>query len=173
LYLCVASENNDNFKKILGGVIMKSVSLRDYGSLAREAFVTLMLSVLLLVTGCSSNDYTPRAALAPPPPFMASVQSFGPPVPAEIAMVKMMDNIMPAAGTDFFVADTTSAFTDNKKCLVGSSFTQNSGRFELGTNIANLYSSEHRFSSLHEGGSMTLRMTFALPSPVKKTVSCR
>lgn len=150
---------------------MKSISLRDCGFLAREVFTALILSVLFLVTGCSSNDYTPRAALAPPPPFMASVQSYGPPVPVEIAMARMMDSIMPAAGSDMFTVELPQASAE-RKCLVGSKFTSDDGHIGFGVNDSLAQSSEHRFSSLHNSGAMTLRFTVALPSPVKKTISC-
>lgn len=137
---------------------------------AREAFTALVLAALLLVTGCSSSDnYTPNAALAPPPPFMNSIQSFGPPVPAEIAMVQMMNSIMPAAGEGFPTVETPSM--PNRKCLAFSS--RDEGRVGVGFGGTGSHDGDHGFANLHSGGQMTLQLTFALPSPAKKSFSCR
>ncbi|MCE7888029.1 MAG: hypothetical protein DYH13_11090 [Alphaproteobacteria bacterium PRO2] len=137
---------------------------------ARETFTALVLAALLLVTGCSSKDnYTPNAALAPPPPFMASVQSYGPPVPAEIAMVRMMNSIMPAAGEGFPNAEEAPAIP-GRKCL---GFTSNEGRVGVGFGGPLAHDNDHGFANLHSGGQMTVQFTFALPSPARKSFSCR
>ncbi|MGB4106433.1 MAG: hypothetical protein WBK55_01400 [Alphaproteobacteria bacterium] len=140
---------------------------------SREAFTALMLAALLLVTGCGSSDnYTPNAALAPPPPFMVSIQSYGPPVPAEIAMVRMMNSIMPAAGEGFPSAELP-ANVPARKCFTSPAFNSNEGNIGFGFGGPSSHDSEYRFSGLHSGGQMTVQLTFALPSPVRRSVSCR
>lgn len=140
---------------------------------ARETITAMMLAALFLVTGCSSSadDFTPNAALAPPPPFMAGVQSFGPPVPAEIAMVQMMNGIMPAAGDGFPVAELPSV--PHRKCMVSSGYTSDDGRVGVGFGGPAAHDTGHGFANLYSGGQMTVQFTFALPSPVKKSFSCR
>lgn len=137
---------------------------------ARETITAMMLAALFLVTGCSSKDnYTPNASLAPPPPFMASVQSFGPPVPAEIAMVQMMNTIMPAAG-DGFPNEEMPAVSP-RKCLGFASSDQ--GRVGVGFGGPVAHDGDHGFANLHSGGQMTVQFTFSLPSPAHKNFSCR
>lgn len=150
---------------------MEVAKLRLCAFCARETFTALVLAALFLVTGCSTTDYTPRAALAPPPPFMASVQSYGPPVPAEIAMMQMMNTIMPAAGDGFPAAELPDAA--HRKCMVSSGYTADDGRVGVGFGGPSSHDAEHGFAGLHSGGQMTVKFTFALPSPVKKSFSCR
>jgi hypothetical protein len=116
--------------------------------------------------------YTPNAALAPPPPFMASVQSYGPPVPAEIAMVQMMNTIMPAAGDGFPTAELPSvshkemwSAPASRPLMTAASVSDLAGQSPM------MRSTDSRI--FYSGGQMTVQFTFALPSPVKKSFSCR
>ena len=152
---------------------MGVAKLQQYGFCAREALTVLTLAGLFLVTGCGSSDnYTPNAAVAPPRPFMNSVQSYGPPVPAEIAALQMMNSIMPAAGEGFPSAELP-ADMPSRKCFTSPAFSSNEGNvgFDFGGDAS--HDNEHRFSGLHSGGQMTVQLTFALPSSVRRSASCR
>ena len=144
---------------------MKVTTLQQQcSSCARELFTAFVLSVLFLVTGCAS--YTERAELAPAPPFMASLQAYGPPLPAEIAMLQTINSITPAAGDD---ADTVPA----RHCFAGTEFKDSENPIDFGFDSAASHGSGYGFSDLHAGGQMTVRFTFALPLPSRKNFSCR
>jgi hypothetical protein len=147
----------------------KIMCLQHGGAIAREAFTVLMLSVLFLVTGCGSSDnYTPNASLAPPPPFMTGPQAYGPEVPPEIAMLMIMDNIMPAAGGEVEGPEVYGP-VHKAKCFTGVSFAETGSEvnFGFGGLAPARRERDLSFSSLHNGGSMMFNMTFSLPSPVK------
>lgn len=152
---------------------MRSIAvLRDYRAVAREAFVAFLLSVIFLVTGCSSSGSMPRTAMAPPPPFITEEQTFGPPLPIEIAVMRSAVTVEPAAGETDVLTDLPAALSIKNRCH--TALDHNKGHFGLGFGDLPSYDRDLSFASLHSGrdsAEMTISYTLTLPAPQK--TGCR
>ncbi len=140
---------------------MRSITIvRDYSFALREAATLLLLSVLLLVTGCSSTQTAMRTELAPPPPFMAMEdrEKFGPDTPVEIAMLRVADSIEPSSG-------------ESEAC----GFMAEGNPVGFGLGKMPVPAADLSFASLHSGAdstSLVATFTMKLPSPVAED-DCR
>jgi hypothetical protein len=136
---------------------MNSVSIvRDRVPSARASFMTLLLAILLLVTGCASGE-NQRVALAPPPPLGN--------IPYDVAMSQSMNDIQPAAGTE------NEPFGPGRRlCAVRTSFYQGESRLGFGHEAGPRQDEELSFSRMLSTSStpVMIRLSVPLRSLVKE-----